>query len=105
MQQITIQGITIDDFLTKVEEASYNGQKRAIDEVKSLSGAIDWNKYKSLMSVDDLCDIFPVKKRTAMNWITSKDKFGDYSNSGKLLLVPKVAVQKYYETTLVKSKR
>ena len=105
MQQITIQGISIDDFLTKVEEASYNGQKRAIEEEKTSIGGVDWSKYKALMCVDDLCDIFPIKKRTAMNWITEKSRFGDYSNSGKLLLVPKVAVKKYYETTLVKSRR
>lgn len=105
MTQILIQGMTLNDFFDALEKASYNGQKRAIEEAKSMNAGIDWNKYKSLMSAEDICDIFPIKKRTAMNWITSKEKFGDYTKTGKLLFVSKSAVQKYYESTLIKLKR
>ena len=104
MNQIIVNGISIDDFLTKVEQASYNGQKRAIEEEKILSSSIDWSKYSKLMSVDDLVELFPIKKPTARVWIKNK-RFGDYSETRKMLLVEKIAVRRYYESTLVKGKR
>ena len=103
-EQIILQGISLSDFLQRVEQASYDGQKRAIIESKAHTDGIDWDAFKELMNVEDICKVFPVKKRTAMKWITER-KFGNYSKSGKLLLVPKVAVHNYYKSTIKSIKR
>jgi len=103
--QIIIQGYSADDFFTKVEESAYRGQKRAIEESKNLADAVDWDRFPELMNVSDITDVFPIEEDTARRWITISKKFGDFSKSGKLLAVPKSAVKKYYEKTIIKSKR
>ncbi|MFN8296784.1 MAG: hypothetical protein U0T69_11350 [Chitinophagales bacterium] len=102
---IIIQGITANDFFKQIEEASYRGQQKAIEEEKKLSMSVDWDKYSDLLCVADLCEIFPIKEDTARGWITDKVKFGDYNDLGKLLSVPKSAVRKYYESTKRSDKR
>lgn len=105
MEQIIIQGIGLSDFLEKAEQASYNGQKRALDEEKENDSAIDWDLFKSNLSVSEIAEIFSVKRTTVRRWIKSREKFGDFMVYGKAIYVPKLQVYKYYLKSIKSTKR
>ena len=102
---IIIQGIELNDFLNKVEQAAYKGQKLALSESKDMSFGIDWSKYKDFIGVDELTDIFPIQRSTARKWITEKKLFGDYQTNGKNLFVSKESVKKHLSKITVSQKR
>ncbi len=101
---VTIQGIELSEFLSKVEEASYNGQKRAYDELSELQKGIDWNKYGQLMRIKDIAELFKRRPDTIRRWIRYDNKFGEYVDTGR----PMVAthkVREVYETEFLKSNK
>lgn len=102
--QIILQGISIQQLLRLIEESFYKSQEKAIDDDKQLSVGINWSKYPDLMSIENLCALFPIEKNTARGWVRNS-KFGDYVKDGKYVLVHKTSVRKYYEEKLKKQKR
>ena len=103
-QTIIIQGVNASDFYKQVEEASYRGQQRAIEEEKNLGTLVNWNKYPDLMNTESVSDVFDIHIKTALNWIKAM-KFGDYMEDDRLYFVHKKSVKKDYESRLIKSKR
>lgn len=101
---VTIQGIELNEFLQKIEEASYKGQKRAYDELSELQKGIDWNKYGQLMRIKDIAELFNRRPDTIRRWIRFDNKFGEVIDTGR----PMVAthrVRTVYETEFLKSNK
>ena len=102
MTQITIQGISVEDFLAKVEDAAYRGQMKAIEHTAQNEKAVNWDRYGDLMSVKDVAGLFSKQMDTVRRWIRD-GRFGEYTKGRPHVL--KINVKRVFEAQLRSNKR